>query len=98
PDIYKATLQAIAANPIKFANQTDVETFVSNLIVGLANALSQQALAKLFTTDTLRLLAAESLTVLAADPQFLAGHNQFATKLLAAVFKAGASAIGDGLS
>jgi hypothetical protein len=44
------------------------------------------------------LLASESLTVLAANPQFIAGHNQFATKLLAAVFKAGAAAVADGLT
>ena len=65
----------------------EVEKFVSDLIVGLANALSQQALSQLFTIDTLHLLASESLTVLAADPQFLTGHNQFATQLLAALLK-----------
>jgi hypothetical protein len=98
PDIYKTTLLAIAANPIKFANQNDVEKFVSDLISGLANALSQQELSKLFTTDTLKVIASESLSVLAADPQFIAGNNQFATKLLAAVFKASATAVGNGLT
>src|SRR5205085_8443635 len=38
------------------------------------------------------------LTVLAADPQFLAVNSPFATKLLAAVFKASADAIKDGLT
>lgn len=98
PDIYKVTLQAIAANPIKFGNQNAVGTFASDLIAGLANALSQLQPTKLFTTDTLNVLASESLTVLAADPQFLAGNNQFATKLLAAVFNAGATAFKDGLT
>ena len=98
PDIYKTALLAIAANPIKFANQTDAEKFISDLIAGLANALSQQALSKLFTADTLRVIASKSLSVLAADPQFLAGNNQFATKLLAAVFQASATAVADGLT
>ncbi len=98
PDIYKTTLLAIAANPIKFANQSDVEKFISDLIAGLANALSQQELSKLFTTDTLKVIASESLSVLAADPQFIAGNNQFATQLLAAVFKASATAVADGLT
>ena len=98
PDIYKTTLQAIAATPINFAHQGDVEKFVSNLIAGLANALSHQELSKFFPPDTLRLLASDSLTVLGADPQFIVAHNQFATKLLAAVFKASAAAVSEGLS
>ncbi|MCI0490877.1 MAG: hypothetical protein L0229_30155 [Blastocatellia bacterium] len=97
PDIYKTTLEAIAANPIEFANQNDVEKFVSDLIAGLAGALSQQEVARLFTTDTLKLLASESLSVLASDPQFIAGNNRFATRLLAAVFEASATAVSDGL-
>jgi hypothetical protein len=98
PDIYKTALLAVAANPIKFANQSDVEKFISDLIAGLANALSQQELSKLFTADTLKVIASESLSVLAADPQFIAGNNQFATNLLAAVFKASATAVADGLT
>jgi hypothetical protein len=98
PDLYKVTLQAVAASPDLVGDQNKIAQFASDLIAGLANALSEVPPSNLFTTETLKALASESLTVLAADPEFLAGNNQFATKLLAAVFKAGATAIGDGLT
>ncbi|MGO9951614.1 MAG: hypothetical protein ACLPN1_05310 [Dissulfurispiraceae bacterium] len=98
PDIYKTTLQAIAAVPTKFGSQPAVSQFVSDLISGLANALSQESLSKLFTSDTLQMLASESLKVLSADPRFLVGNNQFAGKLLTAVFEASSKAVGDGLT
>ena len=39
-----STLKAIAANPLQFASDGDVRKFVSGLIAGLADALSDQAL------------------------------------------------------
>ncbi|GAB4016927.1 hypothetical protein GCM10028808_46970 [Spirosoma migulaei] len=97
-DIYKLTLQAVAANPPKFTQQVATQQFISDLIKGLANALSQKAVTDLFTPDTLKLIASESLTVLSTDAQFLTNNNQFATKILEAVFKAGSTAIADGVS
>ena len=97
-DLYKLVLQAVAANPPKFTQQATTQKFIADLVKGLANALSQQAVTNLFSTETLKVIASESLTVLATDAQFLTNNNQFATKLLEAIFKASSSAIADGLS
>ncbi|MFN0087027.1 MAG: hypothetical protein ACKVX9_16675 [Blastocatellia bacterium] len=97
-DLYRASLTAIAANPRAFGKQEDVRKFTSSLIAGLAGALSQKELKSLFSADTLKLLASESLSVLSADPHFLAGNNQFAVNLLGGAFKAAATAVSDGLT
>ncbi len=97
-DIYKTGLQAVAANPVLFSTQNDTNKFISSLLSGLASALAQKDLSTLFSEDTLRALASESLVVLSANATFLTGHHEFATNLLAAVFQSGAKSIKDGVT
>ncbi len=97
-DIYKTALQAVAANPVGFGKQSDVNDFISSMISGLAKALSQKELSTLFSNDTLQALASESLTVLSAHAKILTGDNKLATSILAAVFRAGAKTIADGVT
>ncbi|MFY9608693.1 MAG: hypothetical protein WAU45_08785 [Blastocatellia bacterium] len=98
PALYKATLQAIAANPDKLFGPGKTDSFVAQLVSGVAGALSQQELAQVFTTETLQLLASKSLEVLSVHPELIARNNAFATRLVGAVLKAGAIAFADGLS
>lgn len=95
-DLYRTTLTALAAAPLKFAGKDDVDKVITGLVAGIAQTLSQKELSQAFSPDTLRALASQSLAVLAANPEFLAGNDKFATTLLGAVLASGARAIGNG--
>lgn len=97
-DLYRTTLTAVASNPLQFDQPGKVGEFASTLISGLAGALAQKDVSALFTPETLKLLAGESLTILSANPSFLSVNEPFAVNLLTSVFQAGAKAIGDGIS
>jgi hypothetical protein len=97
-DLYRISLSAIAAAPLRFSGKSDVDQFISRLVSGLALTLSQKELTEAFSQDTLKALASQALTVLAQSPEVLVGYDKFATAVLSAVFKAGAQAIGDGVT
>lgn len=97
PCLYLAALKAIATTPLKFAIAGEAQRFTAELVSGLAKLLASQELKALGSTSTLQLLAIESLQILSRHPGLLAGHNIFATNLLASVLQAGTVVMADGL-
>lgn len=95
--IYQASLRSLAANP-KLLTQAGLNDFTAKLVVTLANELSRKAITSVLKPETLQTLAVRGIGVLAGEPEFLAGNNAFAAKLLGATLEATAGAIKDGLS
>ena len=95
-DLYEVSLEAIAANPGALASSTGMSPFVSELVAGVAGTLAKTDLGETLTRETLREVVSGSLTVMAEHPHFIAGNNEFAGKVLEAVFAAMAPLVRDG--
>jgi hypothetical protein len=98
PALYRAALQAIAANPALIAQEKAAQDFLAALVSGLSTALAQPELSAQLSPPTLQELACKSLDVLSAQPRLLGHAPQFAMKVLAAIFAAGAPAIAAGFT
>jgi hypothetical protein len=97
PGLYRAALLAVATTPLKFAKVGEANRFAADLVNGMAKLLASQEMKALGSTSTLQLLAIETLRILSHHPRLLAGHNVFATSLLASVLQAGTVVMADGL-
>ena len=96
-DLYKVALTAIAANPSALASETGMDDFVAKLIAGFADTLSTTDLDATMSHDTLRKIVSNSLLIAAEYPDLIARDDQFAAKVIKAVFEAAAPAVRDGL-
>ncbi len=102
--MYKASLEAVAANPKAMITQLDVNTTVEKIVAGLAQELSRSSLTT--TLEGLKnekglplvsQLVSRAIQVLGENPQVLMGNNDFGNAMIGSVLEAGADLIRDGL-
>ena len=96
--LYRASLHSVAANPQALASQANLQQHVAVLIAACADELAQQPLADALSIGTLRALAVRSLEVLSEQPEFLAGHGEFAAKVIGAALAATSGALRHGFT
>jgi hypothetical protein len=94
--LFQASLRTIASNPKLLTDAVGMNDFVANLVTAFADELSRKSITDLIKADTLKGLAIRGIEVLAAEPEFIAGNNKFAAKVLAATLEASAAAFKDG--
>ena len=102
--MYKASLEAVAANPKSMVSQLDVNMTVEKIVGGLAEELSRNSL--MTTLQSLKSekgmplvsqLVSRAIQVLGENPQIMMGNNAFGNAMIGSVLEAGADLIRDGL-
>ncbi|MEJ2540179.1 MAG: hypothetical protein P8188_09435 [Gemmatimonadota bacterium] len=94
-ELYRATLESVAADPSLVGTTAATDDFVAGLVSAVAGALATRELEALLSEADLRRLGVDVLSTLANRPQALVGDNAFAGELLAAVLRAGVTVMGE---
>ena len=98
--LFDVSLAAVAANPGAIRRSADVDSMVAKLVAGLADVVAQRSVGKIVEQrghGIAREALARGLEVLASEPEFVAGNDAFAVKVVGAVLEAAAPLVEDGL-
>lgn len=90
--LYKAALRSVADHPNALANAAKLDAHVAKLIAMCADEFARTDVADAFSSATLRVIGVRALESVAAEPAFLARHDDFTARVLASALAATAAA------
>lgn len=98
PDLYRAVLQGIAANPALVADTGKSREYIEAMVKSVATTLAQTPLNKTLDREMVERIVADSLLITAKHTTLLTRGDDYAAKILEAALITAAPLVKDGIT